>query len=101
MSVDDVVSGNGAASHRHVHVPPHVDVEGGPEIEDEPELPTGVEPAVDAVDGACPASHPVKGKLASGIYHVPGGANYERTNADRCFLDAAAAEAAGLRPSKR
>jgi hypothetical protein len=58
-------------------------------------------PWVEAVDGACPASHPVKAKLASGIFHVPGGGNYDRTNADRCYLDAAAAERDGLRPSKR
>ena len=51
-------------------------------------------------DGACPASHPVKVKLSSRIYHVPGGANYDRTKADRCYVDAAAAEADGHRPSK-
>ena len=34
---------------------------------------------VEPDDGACPASHPVKAKLASGIFHVPGGANYDRT----------------------
>ena len=52
-------------------------------------------------DGACPATHPVKAKLASGIYHVPGGGNYERTKPDRCYVDAAAAEADGLRAAKR
>ena len=52
-------------------------------------------------DGSCPASHPVKAKLASGIYHVPGGGNYERTKPDRCYVDAAAAEADGLRAAKR
>jgi len=57
-----------------------------------------VEPAE---SGACPANHPVKAKLASGIYHVPGGANYSRTQADRCYLSAEAAEADGLRASKR
>jgi hypothetical protein len=51
--------------------------------------------------GACPTTHPVKAKLASGIFHVPGGANYDRTNADRCYLSAEAAESDGLRPSKR
>jgi hypothetical protein len=56
--------------------------------------------AVDAVDGVCPTSHPVKGKLASGIFHEPGGRNYERTRADRCYVDATAAESDGLRPSK-
>ena len=52
-------------------------------------------------DGTCPDSHPVKGKLMSGIYHVVGGINYPRTRADRCYLDAQAAEDDGLRPSKR
>ncbi len=56
---------------------------------------------VEATDGACPVSHPVKAKLASGIFHVPGGGNYDRTNADRCYVDAATAERDGLRPSKR
>ncbi len=55
----------------------------------------------DATDGACPATHPIKAKLASGIYHVPGGANYDRARADRCYVDTAAAEADGLRPAKR
>jgi len=51
-------------------------------------------------DGTCPKGHPVKAKLKSGIFHVPGGANYERTKPDRCYVDAAAAEADGLRPAK-
>jgi len=69
--------------------------------------PSSVQPAhasngasVDPVDGECPPSHPVKGKLASGIYHLPGGLNYARTRPDRCYTDAAAAEADGLRPAK-
>jgi hypothetical protein len=51
-------------------------------------------------DGTCPATHPVKAKLSSGIYHLPGGSNYDRTKADRCYLDAAAADADGLRAAK-
>jgi hypothetical protein len=43
----------------------------------------------------------VKAKLASKIFHLPGMANYERTNPDRCYLDPGAAEADGLRPAKR
>ena len=46
-------------------------------------------------------SHPVKAKLASGIFHEPGGANYARTHADRCYASGEAAEADGLRPAKR
>jgi hypothetical protein len=57
-----------------------------------------VEPAE---TGACPTHHPVKAKLRSGIFHVPGGASYARTRADRCYLSAGAAEADGLRASKR
>ena len=56
---------------------------------------------VEPIDGACPASHPVKAKLASGIFHVPGGQSYERTTPDRCYVDAAAATRDGLRASKR
>jgi hypothetical protein len=52
-------------------------------------------------DGECPATHPVKAKLASGIFHQPGGANYARTQPDRCYLSPEAAVADGLRPAKR
>lgn len=58
-------------------------------------------PWIEPVQGACPESHPVKGKLASGIYHQPGGLNYSRTRADRCYLDPSAAESDGLRAAKR
>jgi hypothetical protein len=60
-----------------------------------------VEPWVEPVDGECPPTHPVKAKLSSKIYHLPGGFNYARTRPDRCYVSAAAAEADGLRPSKR
>jgi hypothetical protein len=60
------------------------------------------EPAwVEPVDGACPVTHPVKAKLSSGIFHPPGGLNYLRTNPDRCYVSVEAAEADGLRSSKR
>ena len=49
----------------------------------------------------CPTSHPVKAKLASKIFHLPGMLNYARTKPDRCYLNAAAAESDGLRPAKR
>jgi len=62
----------------------------------------GAAPFVDpGDDGACPLTHPVKAKLTSGIYHVPGGGNYDRTKPDRCYASAEAAEADGLRPAKR
>ena len=56
---------------------------------------------VEPVDGACPATHPVKGKPGSGIYHEPGGLFYDRTVPQRCYRSAEAAEADGLRAAKR
>lgn len=56
---------------------------------------------VPANDGLCPSSHPVKAKMSSKIFHVPGGGNYDRTKADRCYPDEASAEADGLRPPIR
>jgi hypothetical protein len=56
---------------------------------------------VEAAHGTCPVTHPVKAKLSSKIFHVPGGANYDRTKADRCYRDPAAAEADGLRKAAR
>ena len=71
-----------------------------------PVVTAGPDPApspawVEPDDGSCPISHPVKGKLTSGIFHVPGGQNYERTRADRCYTDTRSAEADGLRQAKR
>ena len=51
--------------------------------------------------GNCPLSHPIKGKQSSGIYHQPGSFAYDRTHADRCYLNAAAAEDDTLRAAKR
>lgn len=56
---------------------------------------------VEPVNGTCPTSHPVKAKVASRIFHVPGGASFDRTQADRCYLNSDAAEADGLRAAKR
>jgi hypothetical protein len=85
-----------------VHIPEQVFPEGGPEADDTvPPPTTSSAPFTQPIDGACPASHPVKAKLASGIYHVPGGFSYDRTRPDRCYHDAQAAEADGLRAAKR
>ena len=56
---------------------------------------------VEPIDGACPDGFPVKAKLSSGIFHVPGMVNYARTTPDRCYASAEAAAADGLRPAKR
>ncbi len=55
---------------------------------------------VPPVDGACPASHPIKANSNSGIYHEPGGRFYDRTQPERCYADPAAAEADGYRAAK-
>jgi hypothetical protein len=52
-------------------------------------------------EGSCPTGFAVKAKLSSGIYHLPGATNYDRTKADRCYSSAEAAELDGLRPPKR
>jgi hypothetical protein len=69
-----------------------------------PAAPNGATSAqawVEPVAGACPPTHPVKAKMTSKIFHLPGMANYDRTTPDRCYVDASAAEADGLRAAKR
>jgi hypothetical protein len=66
--------------------------------EPDPVAEAWVEPAG---DGSCPDGYPVKAKLSSKIFHVPEGALYERTEPDRCYASPEAAEADGLRASKR
>jgi hypothetical protein len=73
----------------------------------DPEAPAPPTPApvervwIEPRGNVCPTTHPVKAKMTSKIFHLPGMANYDRTNPDRCYVDAAAAEADGLRLSKR
>lgn len=57
--------------------------------------------SVGSEDGTCPPDWPVKANARSGIFHVPDGAMYDRTRADRCYATPEAAEADGLRRSKR
>jgi hypothetical protein len=86
---EDVQPGDGADAERGTKV--EEDVESG-------DIADWVEP--DA-DGSCPAAFPVKAKLSSKIFHVPGGQSYQRTGADRCYRNDAAAVADGLRQAKR
>jgi hypothetical protein len=51
--------------------------------------------------GGCPEGYPVKAKVSSSIFHVPGGVLYDRTGADRCYASPEAAEADGFRASLR
>ena len=48
----------------------------------------------------CPATHPIKAKLSSGRFHLPGMAVYDRTHPDRCYATAEAAELDGLQRAK-
>ncbi len=85
----------------------HPTVDGGPQ----PVVAPRVAPVVPAVateatwqaaaDGTCPEGFPVKAKLKSGIFHLPGMLAYDRTSPDRCYPSAEAAEADGLRAAKR
>lgn len=49
---------------------------------------------------ACPSNAPIKGNQ-SGIYHVPGGQSYDRTNPEQCFASEEEAQAAGYRKAQR
>jgi hypothetical protein len=52
-------------------------------------------------DDLCPQSHPVKAKLSSRIFHIPGGQNYARCRPDRCYETEQAAQADGFSRSQR
>ncbi|WP_052460570.1 cell wall-binding repeat-containing protein [Microbacterium gorillae] len=52
-------------------------------------------------DWSCPSWAPIKGNADSMLYHVPGGAFYDRTKPEECFATEAAARAAGYTRSKR
>src|SRR5262249_12699698 len=55
---------------------------------------------VEPTGDVCPTTHPVKGKLGSKIFHLPGMLNYERTRPDRCYRDGDAAEPSAERPPR-
>lgn len=46
-------------------------------------------------------THPVKAKLGSRVYRVPGMPMYERTVADRCYTTVEAAETDGFNRAAR
>ena len=62
-----------------------------------PRKPPWVEPS----EGVCPTSHPIKAKLASMIYHLPGMLAYSRTNPDRCYATERGATKDGFVKAKR
>ena len=51
-------------------------------------------------DDAVPEGFPIKVNTKSGVFHVPGGRFYDRTNAQRFYATAEAAVADGYRQSK-
>lgn len=53
------------------------------------------------VDGECPDGFPIKAKLSSGIFHLPGMSAYGRTHPDRCYASVDDAVLDGLRVAKR
>jgi micrococcal nuclease len=61
------------------------------------EVSAGVSP----VDRNCPDAQRVKGNLPSRVYHRPGDPDYPNVNPERCFTNAASAEAEGFRPVRR
>ena len=58
-------------------------------------------PWVEPVAGVCPDTHPIKGKLTSRLFHLPGMFAYDRCNPDRCYSSEDAATEDGLTKAKR
>jgi hypothetical protein len=87
-------SGGGLPSETPAPAPPRPTPAGGAATGD------GVSWVVPC-DGTCPDSHPVKVKLRSGLFHLPGMALYGRTKADRCYGSADQATTDGFKPSSR
>ncbi|HVF76263.1 MAG TPA: hypothetical protein VM938_14595 [Acidimicrobiales bacterium] len=56
---------------------------------------------IEPTGSVCPPSHPVKAKLSSRLFHLPGMFAYARTVPDRCYTTAEAAEGDGLVKAKR
>lgn len=56
---------------------------------------------IEPTGAVCPPSHPVKAKLSSRLYHMPGMFAYARTVPDRCYATPETAEADGLVKAKR
>jgi hypothetical protein len=84
--------------HGRVTVPPEAaDLGAPPSLAPDVPAPAWVE----AEDGTCPDGYPVKAKLSSRLFHLPGMLAYERTKPDRCYTDAAAAEADGFTRARR
>jgi hypothetical protein len=58
-------------------------------------------PWVAPEDGVCPGDYPVKAKLGSRVYRVPGAKGYEDSKPERCYSSVEAVEADGFNEAKR
>jgi hypothetical protein len=56
---------------------------------------------VEPSGAVCPPSHPIKAKLSSKLFHLPGMLAYDRCKPDRCYATEPAAVADGLQKAKR
>jgi hypothetical protein len=56
---------------------------------------------VEPSGGVCPPSHPIKAKLSSKLFHLPGMLAYDRCKPDRCYATEPDAVADGLQKAKR
>jgi hypothetical protein len=56
---------------------------------------------VEPVGTTCPPDHPIKVKLASRLFHIPGMFAYERTRPDRCYAEEQDAVVEGFSRAKR
>lgn len=79
--------------------PPAPPSPSAPEIPSAPASGSGSYPPIS--QNSCPASAPIKGNQSSGIYHVPSGQFYGRTNPEEGFASESDAQAARYRKSQR
>ena len=56
---------------------------------------------VEPSGNVCPPSHPIKAKLSSKLFHLPGMLAYDRCKPDRCYATEPDALADGLQKAKR
>jgi hypothetical protein len=94
----DPATASPAPAPAFVALPPDepVDPDDGSADASHAHRPTWVAP----VGGQCPDGYQIKANDNSKIFHVPGGRFYERTVPERCYADAADAEADGYRRAK-
>ena len=75
-----------------------------PVAQTETQTPVGQGVVAGAATSTLPADCPIKGNISTtgkNLYHIKGGAFYDRTKAERCFNTPAEAEAAGFVKSSR